>query len=63
MASPGELIFGLRTKLIIAFSLVVLAALAIAGSIFVAVRRNDDAAQPQHPDVVGRPRPSARPET
>ncbi len=42
MASPGDLLFGLRTKLIIAFSLVALAALAIAGSTFVAVRRNDE---------------------
>jgi signal transduction histidine kinase len=42
MASPGDLLFGLRTKLIIAFSLVALAALAIAGSIFVAVRRGDE---------------------
>jgi signal transduction histidine kinase len=42
MASPGNLLFSLHTKLIVAFSLVALVALAVAGSIFVAVRRGDE---------------------
>jgi signal transduction histidine kinase len=42
MASPGNLLFSLHTKLIVAFALVALVALAVAGSIFVAVRRGDE---------------------
>ncbi len=42
MASPGRVIFSLQAKLILAFSLVVLVALVVAGSIFVAVRRGDE---------------------
>jgi signal transduction histidine kinase len=42
MASPGNLLFSLHTKLIVAFALVALVALTIAGSTFVAVRRGDE---------------------
>jgi len=55
MASPGDLLFGLRTKLIIAFSLVALAALAIAGSTFVAVRRGDERKEALNRAIVASP--------
>ena len=45
MTSPGNILFSLQTKLIVAFSLVVLVALAVAGTIFVAVRRGDEERQ------------------
>lgn len=45
MTSPGSVIFSLQSKLIAAFVLVVLAALALAGSIFVFVRRGEQEQQ------------------
>ncbi|OGO50969.1 MAG: hypothetical protein A2148_03020 [Chloroflexi bacterium RBG_16_68_14] len=45
MASPGSVLFSLQTKLIVAFALVVLAALALAGSIFVFLRRGEQEEQ------------------
>jgi signal transduction histidine kinase len=45
MTSPGSVIFSLQSKLIVAFALVVLAALALAGSVFVFVRRGEQEQQ------------------
>jgi signal transduction histidine kinase len=41
MTSPGRVLFSLQTKLILAFVLVVLVALVVAGSIFVVIRRGE----------------------
>jgi signal transduction histidine kinase len=45
VASPGSLLFNLQTKLILAFALVVIVALVLAGSVFVAVTRGDEEEQ------------------
>jgi signal transduction histidine kinase len=45
VTSPGSAIFSLQTKLIVAFCLVVLVALTLAGSVFVYVRRGDQEEQ------------------
>lgn len=45
MASMGSMLFALQTKLIVAFALVTLVALALAGSIFVYVRRGEQEQQ------------------
>ena len=42
MASPASVIFSLQSKLIVAFALVVLAALAFAGSVFVFLQRGEE---------------------
>jgi signal transduction histidine kinase len=42
MASPASVIFSLQTKLILAFAVVVLAALAFAGSVFVFIQRGEE---------------------
>lgn len=45
MTSPGSALFSLQSKLIVAFALVVLVALVLAGSVFVAVRRGEEEEQ------------------